>query len=154
MSTWYIYYDQLSEGKCVGEGTCRTMSHLNRKRYDPTWVWNEAKKIDEWEETNPGDDNGTSVRAAMDVIRTQGLKLARSEYSLDKSLPEGISANRWTVNVDELLEFLDNAEYKERGAIPFHNSWGKDYPKKVWMPCETWQRLMGENGEFTMITDL
>jgi hypothetical protein len=50
---WWIYYNQVNEGKCVGEGCSRMMSLLNRKRYDPTWLWNEAKKVDEWPDTNP-----------------------------------------------------------------------------------------------------
>jgi hypothetical protein len=43
------------------------------RRYNPLDVWNEAKKIDEWPDTNPGDDHGTSVRAGYDVCRDKGL---------------------------------------------------------------------------------
>ena len=147
---WYKYYDQGSQGACVGYGSSRMMTLLNRTMYQPRWLWDEAKKIDEWEETNPGDNNGTSVKAAMDVLRVQGHKLRGKENIV---LDAGISANRWATNVDDLFSVLQNKNYKQRGAIPFHNSWGNSYPRKVWMPCETWQLLMDQQGEFTMVTD-
>src|SRR5437763_9432675 len=65
-------YDQGSEGACVGFASSWMMSILNRRLYDAPWLWNQAKAIDDWPDTNPGDDNGTSVRAAMDVLRTLG----------------------------------------------------------------------------------
>lgn len=150
LASWHTYYNQGSEGACVGFGSSRMMSLLNRKKFDARWLWNEAKKVDEWPDTNPGDNNGTSVRAAMDVLRVQGHKI------YNKALPdlaEGILTNRWATNIDDLFSVLQNDQYKKLGAIPFHNSWGAAYPQKVWMPCETWQRLMNEQGEFTMITD-
>ncbi len=155
--SWYLWYNQINEGKCVGEAGSRAMSHLNRRMYNPTWLWNEAKKIDEWTETNPGDNNGTSVRAAMDVLRNQGHVRKRAKQP---SVVEGIAANRWATNIDDLFTVLQNDEYKKLGAIPFHNSWGEydpttgeGYPQTVWVPCEIWDRLMKEQGEFTMITD-
>ena len=64
--SWWDFYDQGREGACVGFGCSRMMSLLNRKRYDARWLWDWAKSTDEWPETNPGDDQGTSVRAACD----------------------------------------------------------------------------------------
>lgn len=147
--SWYTYYDQGWEGACVGFGSSRMMSILNRKQYDARWLWNRAKEIDEWPETNPGDNEGTSVRAAMDILRTIGHKPKRGAIGP----AEGISANRWATNIDDLFSVLQNDTYKKLGAIPFFNSWGADYPRKVWVSCEIWDRLMKEDGEFTMITD-
>lgn len=75
------------------------------RRYNPIHIWNEAKKIDEWADTNPGDSNGTSVRAGYDVARTQGMQRVTSisivngivipkvgSYKPDPK--EGIAANR------------------------------------------------------------
>ncbi len=146
--SWYTYYNQGTEGACVGFGSSRMMSLLNRKRYDARWLWDRAKEIDEWDGTNPGDNNGTSVRAAMDILRDRG-----HNYNGIISTTEGILVNRWATNIDDLFSVLQNPLYKKLGAIPFHNSWGRDYPHKVWVPCETWDRLLKEQGEFTMITD-
>lgn len=149
-AAWHKYYNQGSEGACVGFGSSRMMSLINRKRYNAFWLWNEAKKNDEWPDTNPGDNNGTSVRAAMDILRLQGH--VRGNFTAP-DLKEGIAENRWAISIENLFSVLQNPIYKKIGAIPFHNSWGDNYPKKVWMPCETWHRLMNESGEFTMVTD-
>jgi hypothetical protein len=147
--SWYSFYNQGAEGACVGFGSSRMMSILNKERYDARWLWDRAKEIDEWPETNPGDNEGTSVRAAMDVLRTIGHKTIKGK----PDPKNGISANRWATNIDDLFSVLQNETYKKIGAIPFFNSWGTDYPRKVWMPCETWQRLLNEEGEATMVTD-
>ena len=67
-----VFYDQKSQGACVGFGSSWMMSILNRRKYDARWLWDRAKEVDEWTDTNPGDNQGTSVRAAMDVLRKMG----------------------------------------------------------------------------------
>src|SRR4051812_7169742 len=95
-------YDQGKEGACVGFSSSIMMSILNRRFYDARWLWNEAKKIDEWPDTNPGDGNGTSVRAACDVLRAQGhCRIYRSKTE-PCNPQDGIAANRWATNVDEM----------------------------------------------------
>jgi hypothetical protein len=149
--SWYQFYDQGNEGACVGYGSSRMMGLLNHSRYDAPWLWDRAKEVDEWPDTNVGDNNGTSVRAAMDVLRTIG----HIQWGKDKPDPKnGIAANRWATSVDDLFSVLQNETYKKLGAIPFFNSWGVGYPRKVWVPCEIWQRLLDEEGEATMVTDL
>jgi hypothetical protein len=150
LASWWDFYDQGSEGACVGFGSSRMMSLLNRKRYDARWLWNEAKKIDEWTDTNPGDDNGTSVRAAMDVLRGSGHVPAGKKAP---SVSEGISVNRWATKVSEILDVLGNPLYAKLGMVPILNSWGRGFPHVTWMPLETLQRLLDEDGEATMVTD-
>ncbi len=95
-------YNQMREGACVGFASSWMMSILNRRLYNPRWLWNEAKKIDEWPETNPGDNQGTSVRAAMDVLRAQGhVRVVRGRES-PPDLADGILENRWATTVDEI----------------------------------------------------
>lgn len=151
--TWYLFYNQGLEGACVGFGSSRAMSLLNRKRYDARWLYHEAQRVDYWPGgAYPGATEfyeGTTVRAAMDVLRAQGHKVPEGT----PALPEGIAANRWAMNIDDVLTALGNEKYKQLGAIPFLNSWGKDYPQRVWMPCEVWARLLNEWGEFAIITD-
>ena len=151
INSWYGFYDQGAEGACVGFGASRMMSLLNRKRYDARWLWNQAKMIDEWSDTNPGDNNGTSVRAAMDVLRRQG------HVPWGKQSPvaaEVISANRWARTVPEVLDALKSPASERMGAVRILNSWNGAYPHRVWVPFETLQRLLDEDGEATIITDL
>jgi hypothetical protein len=150
---WYDYYDQGKEGACVGFGASRMMSLLNRRRYNARWLWEQAKAVDEFPETNPGDNNGTTVRAAMDVLRQVGH--VRVLHNKDKPavIEEGIKANRWAKTVEEVLSILQSPLYESRGAVPFLNSWGRSYPHKTWMPLEVLQRLLDEYGEASMVTD-
>lgn len=160
--SWYTFYNQGNEGACVGFGTSRMMSLLNRKRFNAWWSWDMAKSVDDWSDTNPGDSEGTSVRAAMDIYRLRGHVPWSNTMDIltwqqrDQLAPlpaEGIVSNKWATNVDDLFLVLQNDNYKKKGAIPFLNSWGKDYPHIVWVPCETWDRLLKEDGEFTMVID-
>lgn len=205
---WHWQHDQGSEGACVGFGSSMMMSIMNESQarlaklppyvhlYNARWLWNEAKKIDEWDDTNPGDNEGTSVRAAMDVLRTLGH--VRVVRKLDKpaDISQGIKENRWATKIDEMRAAIaegkpvsigvywyanfDNPKPKgkefiigegdlglirgghcvcvygasdKRQAFKIKNSWGKDYPL-VWMPYETMERLLREDGEATLITDI
>jgi len=103
MPRWaHGFYDQGAEGACVGFGSSQMMSILNHHRYDARWLWNHAKMIDEWPDTNPGDDNGTSVRAAMDVLRTQGHVRILHGRDQPVSPLEGIASNSWATSVDDV----------------------------------------------------
>lgn len=119
---WHKTHDQGHEGACVGFGTSMLAAIVNThqrqtqnlrpftRRYDPWWLWDEAKKIDDWPDTNPGDDNGTSVRAACEVARTSGLVRVtpvgnQPAHSLGSGTPdqaEGVAAYRWAQTVDEM----------------------------------------------------
>jgi len=103
MPSWaHLYYNQAAEGACVGFGESQMMSILNHHRYDARWLWNVAKLIDEWADTNPGDDNGTSVRAGCDVLRLQGHVQVLRGKDQEVNPAEGIAANRWATKVDEI----------------------------------------------------
>ena len=95
-------YNQGREGACVGFASSWLMSILNRRYYDARWLWSEAKKIDEWPDTNPGDNKGTSVRAAMDVLRDIGHSRVFRGKTHPPAPPEGIEENRWATTVDEI----------------------------------------------------
>ena len=95
-------YDQGREGACVGFGSSWMMSILNRRFYDARWLWDRAKECDEWDFTNPGDNNGTSVRAAMDVLRKMGHCRIFRRKTHPPALMEGIHENRWATTVDQI----------------------------------------------------
>jgi hypothetical protein len=188
-------YNQLREGACVGFASSWMMSILNRKLYNARWLWNEAKKIDQWPETNPGDNLGTSVRAAMDVLRMQGHVQILRGRELAANLDEGILENRWAKTADEVRTAIaggipvtigvnwytnfDKPTSKDgnwwigqgelgsiRGghavciyrasdrlqAVGIVNNWGPGYPL-VLMPYTVLDRLLGEDGEATLVTD-
>jgi hypothetical protein len=145
---WWDFYNQGQEGACVGFGSSRMMSQLNRKLYDGFWLYHEAQKVDEW----PGEDyDGTSVRAACDILRTRGhcVKLDDGKDSPEE-LGEGIKANRWARSVDDILSTLgyDGLDY-----VDVLNSWGREYPHLTRMPVSVLERLRKEDGEVAIVTD-
>jgi hypothetical protein len=159
---WWDFYDQGREGACVGFGCSRMMSLLNRKRYDARWLWDWAKATDEWNETNPGDDQGTSVRAACEILRSRGHVRWSPSYQdrayqeRDAEIPasdEGIMTYRWARTVDEVHAVLKSPSSDRLGAVRILNSWGRNYPHRVWMTDETLQRLIDEDGEVALVTD-
>lgn len=127
---WLASHDQGREGSCVGHAVALERAITNRAqlvgqgirrtvRYDPLDVWNEAKRVDEWDYTNPGDNNGTSVRAAYQVAAELGLAPVRS-MRLEGGQPRpvgakprdplaGVAAYRWATTVDEVRTAIANA---------------------------------------------
>jgi len=145
LPAWHWSHDQGSEGSCVGFGTSMMMSIINDKqardngvkpytnRYDPIWLWNRSKEIDEWSDTNPGDSNGTSVRAACDVLRTLGhVKIIRNNPLLP-NISEGISTNRWATSVDEIRTAIGNGLPLSIGVY-----WYSNFDRPVLKGKEYW----------------
>jgi hypothetical protein len=81
-------------------------------RYDPWWLWDRSKEVDPWPDTNPGDTNGTSVSASMDILRNLGhvrQPKATTQDRVANAVPDydqGIAANRWATTVDEMRSAL------------------------------------------------
>jgi hypothetical protein len=159
---WQTFYNQGKEGACVGFGWSRCMSILNNDRYAARWLWDQAKMRDQWPQTNPGDDEGTSVRAAAEVLVAAGHVSWSEPYADDDFherakyrpvLQEGIKAFRWAKSVDDVHAVLANPAADEVGAVPLLNSWGTGYPRRVWMPDDVLDRLMHEDGEIAIPTD-
>jgi hypothetical protein len=140
-TSWWSFYDQGEEGACASFGTCRMMSLLNRKEYDP---WPLYKKVEQ-----PG--GGSYVRDNLEVIRTSGPFLKGS----DRESPEdGISTYRWVLTVAEIHQILDSEVADRVGAVPLLNSWGRDgYPHIVYIMDEAIERVLKEDGEAAVVTD-
>ncbi|MEJ7785495.1 MAG: hypothetical protein WKF96_11880 [Solirubrobacteraceae bacterium] len=160
---WWQFYDQGREGACVGFGWSRCMSLLNNELYAARWLWDRAKELDQWPETNPGDENGTSVRAAAEILSKAGHVDWQDGYADDNDhtvrgdyQPErvnGLKTFRWAQSVDDVHATLSNDRADALGAVPVLNSWGQGYPHRTWMPDEVLKRLMEEDGEIAVPTD-
>jgi hypothetical protein len=99
------YMNQGREGSCVGWACSWLLTILNTRpgdvrRYDAIWLYRAAQAIDDWNDTPP--QEGTSVRAALDVLRDTGHRRMRRGVSAAPDLTEGVAANRWAETVDEL----------------------------------------------------
>jgi hypothetical protein len=150
---WWEFYDQGVEGSCVGFGSSRAMTLLNRVRYDAHWLYEQAQLIDPWSETPP--EEGTDVNSAMKILRAQGHRVYHGTHHHvhEPDVAAGIAAYRWATSADEVLAALQSSVYNRLGAVAILNSWGRSYPHRVYMPCETLDRVIKENGEAAIITD-
>jgi hypothetical protein len=92
-------YDQGREGACVGFSCSWAMSILNRRFYHAQWLYEEARRRDEW----PGENyDGTSVRAGLDVLRDTGHRRIFRGQTKDTNYADGINEFRWANSVDEI----------------------------------------------------
>lgn len=152
---WWDFYNQGAEGACVGFGTSRAMSLINRKRYNARDLYFEAQKIDTWPGgAYPGGDpfyEGTEVRAGLEVVRSKGLERVYDGRTYPWDAQEGISAYRWARTWDEVRAALSLPDSID--GVAFFNSWGRDYPHIVRMTDECGELLLGQEGEVAFVTD-
>ncbi len=154
-NAWWSFFNQGSVPSCVGWGTSRAMALMNRLRYDGTILYREAQKVDDW----PGEDyGGTSVRAGCDIARTVGLWRSRGGRITGPCGEDGIAANRWAANIEEIATCLspadDGAVILNRGWVEMLNSWGTFYPHYTRIPLGALNRLVfGDGGEAAIVTD-
>jgi hypothetical protein len=114
-------WDQKTSNSCCGHGASMMLSIMNSAEiraqgidadimYDPWWLWDRAKELDHWEETVPGDNNGTTVHAACDALRTLGHCVwnGKSETARKGTplLSAGIRENRWATTVNEIRSVI------------------------------------------------
>jgi hypothetical protein len=157
---WWDFYDQGSEGACVGFSESRCMSLLNRARYAAQWLYYEAQKIDSWPGGGyPGADpfyEGTECRAGFETLRLRGHRRVYSGKTYPVDPANGISTYRWGTLSDVLAALRNPAitrHYDQIGGIPLLNSWGRSYPHRVWIPLAVVDRLLHEDGEAGVVTD-
>lgn len=148
--SWWDFYNQGFEGTCVGFSESRVKTIMDRRRYEATWLYDQATLIDGFP-GNEGDRSaGTSLRAGFEVLRTQGHKrIADGQVHLE----DGITAYRWATSVDEVHATIQSPLADSLGAVALLNSWGRGYPHMVWMPDAILDRLLRENGEVGVVTD-
>lgn len=150
---WHWSHDQGAEGACVGFGGSMTMAIINliqrrdnepepirpyAVRYDPWWLWDRSKEIDEWADTNPGDSNGTSCNASFKVLKSLGHVQVPNKYTgraVDPTplITNGISAYRWLVTVDEMRQSIANGIPMSIGV-----NWYSNFDTPVKKNSTTW----------------
>lgn len=145
ITTWWEFYNQGATPQCVGFGSSRCMTDLNRVRYDGTWLYNKAQEIGGYV-----GQEGAYVRDGLEALRTIGPMRA---HHTEPSVNDGISAYRWAQAVEEVVAVLNLPICEQLEAVPFVNSWGRDYPHITWMPYPVLQRLIDEDGEVGIVTD-
>lgn len=143
---WWRLYDQGEEGACTGFGSARAKSLLDRREYDALELYHAGQSHGGY----LGED-GAYVRDVLWVLVNRGA-VRRGRSAPDES--SRIAAYRWATSVDDVLATLASPTASRLGAVPLLNSWGLSYPHLTWLPGEVLQRLLDEDGEAAVVTDL
>jgi C1A family cysteine protease len=149
LPTWHNKHDQGQEGACVGHGTtmaqCIINEHQVRRqgilnpyiRYNSWWLWDRAKETDSFPDTNPGDSNGTTVKAAAEVLKTRGHVLWLVENDpksvSEESLDFGIAEARWATTVDEVRTAIAT-----NTAVSIGVNWYSKFAEPEYINAEYW----------------
>lgn len=151
-TAFWRFYNQGQEGACEGFGHARVLSILRGKTFDAFWLYDEARKL---EGAYPQGE-GTTSRSVCQILLQQGLRVetgveATREQRLVPPVEPGlgISAYRWATTAEEVCNALGRPNAL---AVPLQNSWGEGYPEVVWLPVDTLDRLLREEGEADVIT--
>lgn len=164
-ASWWAYYNQGVEGRCVEFACLRLLSLANRQRYDITSRWHywEMQRTDEWSGGSyPGASphyEGTSVRAGLEVLRKHGAIVARARgaaIGADEApglvrAAEGIAAYRWCRNWADVRAVLGVPDWLP--GVPMLNSWGRSYPRVTILLDGAGERVHREDGEMGVATD-
>jgi hypothetical protein len=166
LPSWIAKHNQGSTSSCVGHSTSMMLSILNEHqcrrqgemnpyiRYNPYWIWRQAKDVDEWPETtsNPDDNNGTSVKAAISVLIDKGHVLWYPNEDDVNSFtgPEkeyGVSAVKWAQNVDEMRTAISQNTPMAIGINWYNNFNTPEYINaEYWIGKSNFGRVIGGHG--------
>ena len=140
LPSWHPSWDQGREGACVGFGSsmANSIGHnlVNTAegdhRYDPFWLWTQAKKIDGLVHTDPHD--GTTVHAAMRVLKNLGhVRVGPTGRDNPLSLHEGAKAYRWANTVDDVRAAIGQGLPVSAGV-----SWYENFDQPHFVQGEYW----------------
>ena len=123
-------YDQGTEGACVGFGSSWMTSIHNRGLFDARWLYQQAQLVDSWPSTPP--EEGTSVRAAMDILRKVGHRKILRNVSGQPDLKHGILENRWARTVDEMRTAISQGKAITIGVNWYANFDRPERKRNLW----------------------
>jgi hypothetical protein len=152
----WAFYNQGEEGACEGFGHSRRFSILYGKTFDAFHLYDDGQRIEGSYQPNGGsEDSGSTNDAICQALHKWGIhsQTGAEAHRTTKPVQAGTletSSYKWATSVEQILTVLG---ISDGSAIPFLNSWGKDYPHEVYMPPETLERLLKEGGECDVLTD-
>lgn len=152
----WVFYNQGQEGACEGFGHSRRFTLLFGKTFNAFHLYDDGQRIEGTFEPNGGSaDNGSTNDAICQALHKWGVHTqtgveAHRVGGAGSAHPMETTSYKWAKTADEICKVLG---ITDGGAIPFVNSWGKDYPHVTYMPPETLERLMREGGECDVLVD-
>ena len=140
----------------------------------PSELYTAAQRIDEW----PGENyDGTSVRAGAKVLQSLG-RISAYHWAWDATTlvdavlnlgPVVVGTNWYSgmfYPVNDVIHatgviagghaYVINGVNLKKGLVRVKNSWGREWggDGRVWMEIETLEKLIGEDGEACLATEI
>ena len=148
---FYKFFNQKQEGACEGFGHARRKSIQLGRTTDAFHLYDDGRRIEGEYPTGEGTTNDSICQA----LRKWGLHVqygteAHRTAVSSEPVIEHASTYRWALTVDQVWSVLG---IKDGSPAPLLNSWGEQYPHVVYMPPETFARLLREGGEVDILTD-
>ncbi len=149
--TFHRFFDQKDEGACEGFGHARRFSILSGIVTDAFHLYDDARRIEGEYPNGEGTTNDSTCQALKKWgLHSQRGSLAHRINVANEPVVEHATAYRWATTVDQVWAALG---ITDGSPAPFVNSWGSAYPHVVYMPPETFARLLREGGECDILTD-
>jgi hypothetical protein len=151
LSKLWRFYNQGQEGACEGFGHAHAQSIIHGgETFDAFWLYDQARKR---EGTYPGGE-GTTNKAVCEVLEQIGQRQS-SDQVAEREVDDGpvepaISSFAWATTAEEVCNALGRPNAL---AVPLLNSWGQQYPMVVWLPVDTLERLLQEEGEADVVVE-
>lgn len=125
------YYDQGSDGACVGFAGSKLMSLKNGYQlYNPKKLWQMAKEFDGIKDTVFGDSEGTTVDGAMRVLKKIGhVKKDTETWDIN----QGILTYKWVSTVDGFRTAIANGN-----PVQFGINWYENFNTPVLKNGQYW----------------
>ncbi len=149
-TSWHTFYDQGEEGACEGFGHSRAMSLLTGRTYNGFWLYDDARRK---EGTYNEGDVGATNRGTCAALKSWGDHYQDGEHCVRTkwatNVPgTGIKSYRWATHTNEVLQALSLTNVNEVALL---NSWGTEYPQRVYLSTSNLQRLLTEEGEASIL---
>lgn len=141
-------YNQGGSNACVGFSSAQHMAIYNTPlgsptvQYDARWLWCRCCEIDGHPGTDCGQNTGTYLRSAFDILRDEGIPLLGSATP---ALDQGCSENRW---LSDSASVVDEARAAIASGYPIScgSGWFTWFSSPEHLPNGEW--MMPEPGGF------
>lgn len=145
VATWHMFFDQGETPACEGFSHARAMTLIYREKFNPFWLYDDARRK---EGTYP-DGEGSTNRETCAALQSWGVHPESGEHAIPQpwSSHAGghkIASYHWMTTVDEVCAVLGLPAGSE---VPLLQSWGVNYPERVYLDPHALATVLGEEGE-------
>lgn len=151
LPVWHVFYNQGEEGACEGFGHSRALSLHTRHQFDAFWLYDDARRIEGAYPNGEGSTNRSACAALErwgDHYEDGHTNCTRTHWRRGVPGVE-IASHHWATTAEQVWAILGYAATV--GEIPLLNSWGTEYPQRVYIAENDVQTLLDQEGEASIL---